>query len=1356
QAKIEKNSRDNTSTTSTPETSEADRLNREGVQFYQAGKYDDAIQKFEASLKIRLKTLGEDHIDTAISYYNIGLGYVAKGEFVRGIEYFEKSLKIKIKILGEDHPNVVAIKANISTLKTTITTQKDKKNTQTNKEALLMEHYNVYNDALNQKGDYNTALIEAEKVLELAKEIYGEEDPNYAVCYGNAGLVYKKKGEYHKALKYYDKSLKILLKTVGENHELTAMNYNNIGATYRSLGEIDKAMEYYKKSLGIYIKTVGEMNLDTAMNYSNIGEVLFVKGEYNKSLEYLNKAFNSSKRLGENHPAVKTIKDNLDRVKKYAELELSYQAWQDSKTTETYRTKAKEVFKKEKELFGTLHLKSAGIMNYTGIRYLRVGKYTDAKKAFQIALQIRTKFLGENHPETAISYNNMGEAYRYQGEYDKAIEYLNKSLAIQLKTLEENHLETAISYNNLGLAYVLKGQYEEGIENYNKSLTIQLKLLGENNKYVALLYNNLGAAYLSKGEYDKALKYLQKALDIRLKVLGENTPHTTSSYNNLGGIYHNIGEYDKALEYLTKALSIRLKIHGEKHPDTANSYNSLGMVYDQIEKYDEAINNYKKSLSIRLEILGKNHPDIAGSYNNIGHAYYSKKEYDKAIKYFTKSYTISRKVLGENHLRTVIFYSNLGGIYYSKGEYNKAIDYYKKTIQKLEKTEERDILIGAYTHLKLIYIVNRQIPQAIETLQKTVGLILQSRLHIYGKDKGKFMTRHFHLFKELVELYNQTGQYDKAFKITEKMRGLSLLENFQLQYALKESGVDRKLANDMLKRKGEIESHYSEYSAVLRQGEKGQVYAKSLKDKILTEERELERLDKSLEKSNPLYAKNRKIQIPDIPSLQKQLGEANKTLIEYTLNKDEKGKESLTAFVISKNGFQAISLGTNLDLSLKIQNLRRIISKRPRSRYFILGKTVDNQDILFTTSDLKTEEYSCKNPNETERTSCKTIKKGTEIYRKELQEEKNILQTKDTNHAAKVSWKKFATIEKKTVYTDDVTNDFLPRYLKEIYSICIQPLYDKNLLKTKDILISPDASIYTIPFSALIDKDGKYWNEKVTLSMIHSASIWMKLRESKNRKYSYPIFAMGNPFYSDKYAESKGVRAADMRAVTKSGALSELPLDNLPGSAEEIKYIKKEIYHQENSKHIKERISANKQELRDSFPERKPNYKTVHFSVHGLFFPDAEELNSLALTARGKVEKFNAEALKQYETRHKKKVPEDGFLKMGDVIDLGIKSDLVVMSACETSLGSEKAGEGMVGLPQAFLMAGSQNTLATLWSVDDKGTMEFFKKFYKYYLLQKVSLIANRSLQRTQSRMYAKDNKYKDPYYWSAFVLYGE
>ncbi len=1206
----------------------------------------------------------------------------------------------------------------------------------------LTKHLELYS-AAKQKGDINGAILEELKALDLAKEIFGEESILVSAFYNGIANDYYSMGEYDKAYEFFTKSLSIRLKILGENHPDVAASYNNLGSVHNTKGDSDKAIECHRKSLSIRLKRLNENHIDVITSYNNLGSAYKSKGDYDKAIEFLSKsAAGIRNTLGENHPFTATSYNNLGTV---------YQEKGDYDRAIELHRKSLAIRLK---IFGEDHTDTGMSYNNLGMVYVAKGDYEKAIESFLKSLQIYSKALGNNHPDLAIPLNNIGLTYREMGNDNKAIEFYFKSFAILSKSLGESHPSVATSYNNLGTVYYDKGEYEKAIEYFRKALEIRLRTLGENHPDLAASYNNLGAVYKSKGEYEKAIEYYKKSFGIMIKTLEENHPDVATSYNNLGSVYNEKGEYEKAIEYYQKSLGIRLKTLGENHPDVATSYNNLGSVYQDRKEFEKAAEFYIKSLFIRMKTLGENHPSSATSYSSLGSLYSSNGLFEEAIEYYGKSLDIRLKTLGENHSDVAASFSNLGSVYQKKGEYKKAIEYNQKSLGILRKSEDRLTYLVTLDNAASLYLKLKKTPEAIATFEEAVSVVLKARTEIVGKDKQSFTEKHIHFFKELVDLYNQTGQPQKAFEINEKMRGLSILENFQLQFALRESKVNQKTAEEMLNRKGKIESLYSEYSAVTRQGEKANVYAKSLKDNILKEESILERMDKELEKSNPLYAKNRKIRIPEISALQKKLGDAGKTLLEFTLSKDIDGKETLSAFVISKGKFQSVVLGSKLNLSLAIQNLRQIISRNPKERTLILARGLNKEDIILGYGE---SEYLCKYPSEEERKRCSGFEEGTEIFREEQRNEKDRLKSLEKNRGTEKVWKKFAVMERE-IPKEESTEKFMPLYLKEIYTLVISPLLEKNLIENREILISPDSSLFTVPFAALRDAKGEYFGNHYSISMIHSASIWMKLSEYEYEKFSHLVYAMGNPLYSFGHSETRSVRAADLRAVAKGGSMESLKLGNLKGSKEELFFLSEKIYQQEKSEHIQMGLSANKSELSERFAERKPVYKTVHFSVHGLFFPDAEELNSLALTSRKKAEEADKESLLKYEAAQNKKLPEDGFLKMGDVIDLGIKTDLVIMSACETSLGSERAGEGMVGLPQAFLLAGSQNTMATLWSVDDHGTMLFFKKFYHHYILSKMDLKANKSLQTSQKEIYsAKDkNQYIDPYYWAAFVIYGE
>src|SRR5262245_42090026 len=99
--------------------------------------------------------------------------------------------------------------------------------------------------------------------------------------------------------------------------------------------------------------------------------------------------------------------------------------------------------------------------------------------------------------------------------------------------------------------------------------------------------------------------------------------------------------------------------------------------------------------------------------------------------------------------------------------------------------------------------------------------------------------------------------------------------------------------------------------------------------------------------------------------------------------------------------------------------------------------------------------------------------------------------------------------------------------------------------------------------------------------------------------------------------------------------------------------------------------------------------------------------------------------------------------------------ELAVLSACETGLGEAAGGEGMLGLQRAFQVAGAKTVMATLWKVDDEATQQFMRRFYQNLWLRKMDkLEALRDTQRWMLRQ--EDGKYRDPFYWAAFVLSGD
>jgi CHAT domain-containing protein len=147
-------------------------------------------------------------------------------------------------------------------------------------------------------------------------------------------------------------------------------------------------------------------------------------------------------------------------------------------------------------------------------------------------------------------------------------------------------------------------------------------------------------------------------------------------------------------------------------------------------------------------------------------------------------------------------------------------------------------------------------------------------------------------------------------------------------------------------------------------------------------------------------------------------------------------------------------------------------------------------------------------------------------------------------------------------------------------------------------------------------------------------------------------------------------------------------------------------------------------------------YRILHFAAHGIFNNEHPELSGIILSLYDK------------EAR-----PRAGFLRLQEIYNLNLPAELVVLSACDTALGKEIDGEGLIGLTRGFMNAGSAAVVASLWKVDEDATAELMKYFYTGVL--KEGLAPATALRNAQTKMWQIKRR-RPPYYWAAFVLHGE
>jgi len=147
-------------------------------------------------------------------------------------------------------------------------------------------------------------------------------------------------------------------------------------------------------------------------------------------------------------------------------------------------------------------------------------------------------------------------------------------------------------------------------------------------------------------------------------------------------------------------------------------------------------------------------------------------------------------------------------------------------------------------------------------------------------------------------------------------------------------------------------------------------------------------------------------------------------------------------------------------------------------------------------------------------------------------------------------------------------------------------------------------------------------------------------------------------------------------------------------------------------------------------------YRIVHFATHGILNDDQPELSGLVFSL---VDKDGN--------------PQKGLLRLRDIYSLKLSAELVVLSACDTALGKDVKGEGLIGMVRGFMYSGTPRVLASLWKVDDEATAELMKEFYKHLLQEGMTPAA--ALRQAQITQMQKKSR-QSPYYWAGFQLQGE
>ncbi|MCI0470806.1 MAG: CHAT domain-containing protein, partial [Candidatus Aminicenantes bacterium] len=328
-------------------------------------------------------------------------------------------------------------------------------------------------------------------------------------------------------------------------------------------------------------------------------------------------------------------------------------------------------------------------------------------------------------------------------------------------------------------------------------------------------------------------------------------------------------------------------------------------------------------------------------------------------------------------------------------------------------------------------------------------------------------------------------------------------------------------------------------------------------------------------------------------------------------------------------------------------------------------------------------------------------------------------------------------------YNDTLTEKTsFTRHCAALYDKLFQPL-EKYLKPGADIIIAPDGELAKIPFETFVagkNDQGQttYLLEKYNIKYIQSASLLSLLRKYYKRdSASQNFIGFGDPVYDYKSFQA-GKKERSNPAPARCDEISELFRDQykqdkgafgrLQASGEEVKTIA-DLFKNKEYRSVSYLRKDATEEKAKAVDMRDFDY--IHFSCHGIL---GEMFQGLALS----------------------QIPgaaEDGYFTLNEVMNCDYHAKLIVLSACQTGSGKLQKGEGVTGLTRAFMYAGSPAVVAGLWKVDDLAAKELMIKFYRNMIDKKMS--KPEALRQAKLAL-IKDGKFASPYYWSAFVLYGE
>jgi CHAT domain-containing protein/Tfp pilus assembly protein PilF len=904
-----------------------------------------------------------------------------------------------------------------------------------------------------------------------------------------------------------------------------------------------------------------------------------------------------------------------------------------------------------------------------------------------------------------VALKAQADALVQKGDYVQALKI--SQLVVRIAERIGDRAGIGIALNDLGGIYNRQDRPEQALDCLQKGLAI-FEDTGDKKGKARTLFN-IGVTYDSQERFAEALQYYEKSLAIRVETGDRNAIATV--LNNMGLAHRSLARYELSLELLQKSRAISEELNDKGQLNL--SLNNIAIHYISQGRYAEALVYLQKCVKI-LEETGSagGKRSLAIRLLNIGTIYRRQGRTDQALAHYHKSLNIFEDLNDQPGLANVE--NNIGVVYKSKGLYGQALDWFQKNLQRREEMRAKGDVAQTLNNIGDAYRQQGRYDQALESLLKSL------RLREEIKSRGGISLT----LNNLGRLYQDQGKFAEMLEVSRRSSILAEEVNSREALwvaqeltgrALRALGQPMEARRSFLGSIGAIESLRHDVAGG------GQQQQSFLEDKLSPWLGMIELLVSQKEYAEALSFAEKSKARALLETLQ-----ASRASLRQSLSPQERQSEE-------EHRLRLVSLNSKLTSELQRD-------KTDSSRVAELKSGVEKARLEFEA--LETGLYATHHELKINRGEASIINAG-ELAALLPDATSALLEyvvTDGATYLFVVTKPQRRAAAETRVFTIPIKQTDLAKQIEGFrrrlaernlnFSASAHKLYDLLLKPAQALLrgrsslvIAPDDRLWELPFQALLDEGDRYVIERSAVSYAPSLTVLREMRARRDKRRaeaaSSTLLAFGNPVIGRETVERARLTMRDEK------------LYPLPEAEAEVRALGR-LYGARRSK-----VYVGAEAREDRLKSEAGQSRILHFATHGVL-NNAEPLYSYLALAQGDKN-------------------EDGLLEAWELMQLDLKADLAVLSACETARGRMSAGEGVIGLTWALFVAGTPATVVSQWEVESASTRDLMLGFHRQLQAPGAAgkLTKAESLRRAALKL-MKNPATNHPFYWAGFVLVGD